>query len=178
MTRLLLLGALAALVSGCAADARGYLTVEECWEDRACRREWNAREERRSHKHVWRTRHHHEGRHKRKRLDTIHTAEWERSRDTTPICRDVVVATGGKALSEENAQIFAMRVWRGQVAFRYGESYTNFDLAQHRKVYCAPVGIADNVTGKLKEKLLGVTDWRCELSARPCRGRPEAVEHD
>lgn len=171
MTRLLLLGALAALVSGCAADAQGYLSAEECLADRECRREWRA--EKRAARHSWRKHA------KRKRQhEPIHTGGWERSRDGGPVCQGLVVATGGKALSEENAQIFAMRAWRGQVSFRYGGAYTNFDLAQHRKVYCAPIGIADNITGKLKEKLLGVQDWQCELSARPCRGRPEAVEQD
>jgi hypothetical protein len=44
--------------------------------------------------------------------------------------------------------------------------------------HCAPVGIADTITGKIREKLLGVTHWRCRLWARPCKGRPEAVERD
>lgn len=177
MTRLLLLGALAALVSGCAADARGYLTADQCWEDRECRREWRA-EERTERRKAWRSRHHHEGRHKRRKLETIHAGGWERSRDGGAICAGLVVATGERAQSVENAQIFALRIWRGQVAFRYGESYTDFHKAMRPQVHCAPVGIADSISGKISEKFLGVTHYRCELRGIPCRGRPEAVQRD
>jgi len=166
----------AAIAAGCAAEAH-YLTAEECMADRECRREW--RHEKRIERYEGR-RHPRVGGDKRtKQIDPVLVGGWERSRDGGgPICAGLVVATGEKALSEENAQIFAMRIWRGQVAFRYGESYTDFHRALHPRVHCAPVGIADTITGKIKEKLLGVTHWRCELSARPCRGRPEAVQRD
>lgn len=167
--RLLAAAVLAAIVAGCAADGRVYFTAEECLADRDCRREWRA--EKRQAERISYARHLPRKRH-------VQTAGWERSRDHGPVCAGLVVATGEKANSEENAHIFALRIWRGQVAFRYGESYTDFHRALHPKVHCAPVGIADTITGKLREKWLGVTHWRCELSARPCRGRPEAVERD
>lgn len=165
--RMLAVAIMAVVVAGCAVDAGmygGYLTADECLNDRRCRQEW--RQEKRERR-VARRRHH------------VHTAGYEyRARERGPVCMDVVTATGEKALSEENAHIFALRVWRGQVAFRYGEVYTDFHRAMHPRIHCAPVGIADTITGKLREKWLGVTHWRCELSARPCRGRPEAVERD
>ena len=70
MTRLILLGALAALVSGCAASAHGYLTADQCWEDRECRREWLA-EERVERRKAWHSHNRREGMGKRKKLDTI-----------------------------------------------------------------------------------------------------------
>lgn len=176
--RLLAVAILAAVVSGCAADAGYHLSADECWEDRDCRRVWRRmerREERAArHKTYVRQAQHH------KRLKVIHTggSRWEHSRDSGPVCAGLVVATGEKALSQENAEIFALRIWRGQVAFRYGEAYTDFHKALHPKMHCAPVGIADTITGKLREKWLGVTHWRCELRGIPCRGRPEAVERD
>ena len=157
---------MAAVLAGCAVDAGmygGYLTADECLNDRRCRQEWRA-EKREVRRIVHRRQH-------------IHTAEWERGRNR-PVCMDVVTAVGEKAVSEENAEIFALRIWRSQVAFRYGESYTDFHRALHPRRHCSPVGIADTITGKIKEKWLGVTHWRCELSARPCKGRPEAVERD
>jgi hypothetical protein len=172
----MLLAVVAAILAGCAADAGpyGYMTADQCLSDRQCRREWRAekRAERRAN-HI---------RHVRRRH--VHTAGWEGRRDYRSLCAGVVTATGEKANSQENAEIFAMRIWRGQVSFRYGEVYTDFHRAvgpngeKNPQIHCAPVGIADTFTGKIREKWLGVTYWRCELSARPCRGRPETVERD
>ena len=171
-SRLLAAAFVAAIVSGCVADARGYLSAEECLEDRACRREW--REEKRAERkqHSWR--------HARKKTAHVHTAGWERNRDRHgPVCQTrPVTATGEKALSQENAEIFALRIWKSEVVFEYGEQYLDFHKARHPQMHCAPVGIADSFSGRIKEKLLGVTHWRCRISAYPCRGRPEAVQRD
>lgn len=173
MTRLFLLAAFAAALSGCVAEAGYYLSADECLEDRECRREWRheKRQERaqRRHRYISHVK-------KRERRDRD---ELPLLKVGGPVCQPrVVTATGEKALSQENAEIYALRIWKSEVAFEFGEQYLDFHKARRPEIHCAPVGIADTITGKIKEKFLGVTHWRCRLSGYPCRGRPEPVSRD
>jgi hypothetical protein len=154
---------MAAIVAGC-ADERGYLTAEECWADRQCRREW--RQETRAKA---------ASRHG-KRIVRVKHESGGASRG--PDCRGLVVATGERAQSEDSAQTLALRSWRGQVQFKYGESYTSFEYAKDPRILCTPAGVDDTVGGKIGKKLFGVSHWRCELSGYPCRGRAETVERE
>ena len=94
-----------------------------------------------------------------------------------PLCHDRTEATGDQAQSEENAEALALRSWRGRVRFKYGEIYTAFEYAKDPKIVCAPSDVADTVGGKIS-KLAGISHWRCELSAKPCRPQPRKVEKD
>jgi hypothetical protein len=64
------------------------------------------------------------------------------------------------------------------VRFRYGERYIQFENARDARIVCSPSSVADTVGGKIQEKLLNISHFRCELSARPCRAQPQKIEND
>ena len=181
--RLLAAALVAAIVSGCAASADW--DEDECWRDRDCRRSWQ-REERleraQKRKRYVRNARRYSYRDARKDIDDSVRDRRSRKDDDRrdgSVCQPrLVVATGEKALSQENAEIFALRIWKSQVAFEYGEQYLDFHRARRPRLLCAPVGIADTISGKIKEKWLGVTHWRCRVEAYPCKGRAEDVSRD
>lgn len=83
-------------------------------------------------------------------------------------CRRVIESTGEQAQSKDNAEALALRNWQGRVRFHYGEKFIQFENARDRKITCSASSVADTVGGKIQEKLMGVSHFRCELSARPC----------
>lgn len=88
--------------------------------------------------------------------------------DDDGVCRRVIDATGEQAQSKDSAEALALRNWQGRVRFHFGEKFIVFENARDRKITCSASSVADTVGGKIQEKLLGVSHYRCELSARPC----------
>jgi len=89
--------------------------------------------------------------------------------ETDAFCHRLIETTGEQAQSKDNAEAFALRSWQGRVRFHFGEKYLNFENARDKRLTCSPSSVADTVGGKIGEKLLGISHFRCELSARPCR---------
>lgn len=84
-------------------------------------------------------------------------------------CHRLIEATGDQAQSKDSAENLALRTWQGRVRFHFGEKYLSFENARDKKITCSPSSVADTVGGKIQDKLLGISHFRCELSARPCR---------
>jgi hypothetical protein len=88
---------------------------------------------------------------------------------TDAYCHRLIEATGEQAQSKDNAEERALRAWQGRVRFHFGEKYLDFGNARDKRITCSPSSVSDTVGGKIQEKLLGVSHYRCEISARPCR---------
>lgn len=93
-------------------------------------------------------------------------------------CHRLIEATGDQAQSRDNAENLALRTWQGRVRFHFGEKYIDFGNARDKKITCSPSSVADTVGGKIQDKLLGISHFRCELSARPCRAPARRVNKD
>ena len=93
-------------------------------------------------------------------------------------CHRLIEATGEQAQSKDNAEERALRAWQGRVRFHFGEKYLSFENARDKKITCSPSSVADTVGGKIQDKLLGISHFRCELSARPCRAPARKVDRE
>mgnify|MGYP001571888852 FL=1 len=93
-------------------------------------------------------------------------------------CHPLLAATGEQAQSKENAETKALTAWQGRVRFHYGERFIDIANAKDPRVACSPSSVADTVGGKIQDKLLGVSHYRCEIAARPCRAEPKRMRRD
>jgi hypothetical protein len=95
--------------------------------------------------------------------------------DSDVVCHRLTEATGEQAQSKEAAEERALRAWQGRVRFHFGERFIAFDNARDARIACSPSSVADTVGGKIQDKLLGISHFRCEISARPCRAPARKV---
>lgn len=99
-------------------------------------------------------------------------------RDPGAVCHPLTAATGEQAQSEDSAQTLALRSWQGRVRFHYGERFIALETARDVRIACSPSSVADTVGGKLQDKLLGISHFRCEISGRPCRAEAKPLQRD
>ncbi len=95
--------------------------------------------------------------------------------DSGVTCHRRTEATGEQAQSKDAAEERALRAWQGRVRFHFGERFLDFGNARDAKIACSPSSVADTVGGKIQDKLLGISHYRCEISARPCRAPARKV---